>query len=157
MIWGAIVGGVKSELVLWERDNWGTITANTYLNHVFHPILRPFWYHQCLDLGRWLWVMEDGASAHRANITKAERAWNRMPSLEWPPSSPDLNPIENIWELLKDKLDERVPRPKGTDQMRVAILEEWERITTTDLLKHIDSMPARMAAVITANGGHTRW
>lgn len=34
--------GVKSELVLWERDNWGTITANSYLNHVFGLVLYPF-------------------------------------------------------------------------------------------------------------------
>lgn len=60
-------------------------------------------------------MMEDGASTHRANITKAERAWNRMPSLEWPPSPLDLNIIENIRRLVKDKLDERVPWPKGTD------------------------------------------
>lgn len=51
----------------------------------------------------------------------------------------------------------KVPWPKVIDQIRVAILEGWGRITATEILGHIDFMPARIAAVITSSGGHTHW
>lgn len=51
-----------------------------------------------------------------------------MPSLIWPLSSSDLNPIESFWNLLKNKLNQRSPRPKGVEMKR-AIMEEWDRIS----------------------------
>lgn len=41
--------------------------------------------------------------------------------------------------------------------MRDAILEAWAKILAEEILKLVDSMPERIAAVIAANGGHTRW
>lgn len=42
MIWRGIIGGKKCEPVVWEKDNWGTVTADSYLNHFVRPVLRPF-------------------------------------------------------------------------------------------------------------------
>jgi hypothetical protein len=80
-----------------------------------------------------------------------------MPSLNWPASSPDLNPIENIWSILKMRLHDRRPRPRGRAEIREAILEEWDLITEEDIIRCINNMPERIEAVIAANGGHTRW
>jgi hypothetical protein len=80
-----------------------------------------------------------------------------MPSIDWPANSPDLNPLENIWGLLKGRLGARYPRPSGNDEMRAAILEEWAKITPQEILKFVDTMPERIAAVIANEGGHTRW
>lgn len=101
--------------------------------------------------------MEDGAPAHRAKKTQDECNWYNMPSLKWPPAFTDLNPVENVWKILKDRLDERVPKPERAVAMKAAILEEWEGISAGVILKLVDSMPERLAAVIAANGGHTRW
>ena len=49
--------------------------------------------------------MEDGASAHRAEATRSWQQQHYMPKLVWPPSSPDLIPIENIWTLLKQLIN----------------------------------------------------
>ncbi|KAH0603170.1 uncharacterized protein H6S33_008174 [Morchella sextelata] len=101
--------------------------------------------------------MEDNAPAHKAIINQQHRDYYNIPSLVWPACSPDLNPIENIWNLLKNRINMRSPHPKGVDEMRVAITDEWNRITEDELLECIDTMPERIAAVIEADGGHTRW
>ncbi|RPB11987.1 hypothetical protein P167DRAFT_488465 [Morchella conica CCBAS932] len=80
-----------------------------------------------------------------------------MPTLDWPPFSPNLNPIENIWSLLKDRLNTRRPRPRRREEIRTAILEEWDLITSEEITKYVDNMPERIQAVIDANGGHTHW
>lgn len=80
-----------------------------------------------------------------------------MPSLVWPASSPDLNPIENAWNLLKNRINQRDPRPRGVQGMREAITAEWDALTEDEILEYVDSMPERIAAVIEAGGGHTKW
>jgi len=59
--------------------------------------------------------------------------------------------------MLKDMLNKRSPRPEGSAAMAEAIKEESHKINEVDLLTFIDSMPARIEAIIAASGGHTRW
>lgn len=54
MIWGGILGGKKALLVLWDKKYWGTITAQTYVGHVLHPVLWPFWYWESHAQGQLL-------------------------------------------------------------------------------------------------------
>ena len=163
MVWGGILGETGTKfLVLWEKNDWGTITAQTYIDHILQASLWPFWFwesHRCgPDLhGRPLWIMEDGAPAHRAGATKAWQDERHMPKLVWPPSSPDLNPIENIWHLLKTRLNKRNPHPTTMAAVRVAILEEWNGITIDEIRRVVDNMPQRVQAVLAAEGGHTKW
>jgi len=157
MIWGGILGGKKTPLVLWNREDWGTITANSYVTNVLTPVLWPFWYWESHWAGSLLTIMEDGAAAHRANYTARIRESYHMPKLNWPPRSPDLNPIENVWHMLKDKLNKRRPHPANMQQMSEAVVQEWQQIPEEDILALVDSMPERIEAVIAAGGGHTRW
>ena len=172
MIWGGILGyNGKKVLVIWEKEDWGSIKAKTYIDHILIPIIWPFWYWEKEEIvrasgessgsGRFgsdeIILMEDGAPAHRAHATAKRRAQLGIPKLTWPPYSPDLNPIENIWNLLKFRINARQPHPQSLNDVKQAIFEEWDRITVADIQKHVDSMPGRIQAVIKANGGYTCW
>ena len=73
--------------------------------------------------------------------------------LPWPSQSPDLNPIENLWKLLKDALNRRADRPSNLDDLLQFIKEEWEQIPEDYLRNIVESMPKRMQEVIKNKGG----
>lgn len=160
MIWGGICGingGTKLSLVMWDRDSWGTISSTTYINHVLTPVIIPWWYVHSMQAYQPIYVMEDGASSHTARQTQWFRSQVGLISLPWCPSSPDLNPNENIWGKIKKKLNALRVRPKKQDEVRAAIDDAWDSITFEEILELIDSMPARVQAVIAAQGGHIDW
>lgn len=77
--------------------------------------------------------MQDNAPPHKA---KAAMAWFEkecISLLDWPASSPDLNPIENVWSLMKNRINRRQPRPTTLEAMAIAIQEEWEGISGADV------------------------
>ena len=102
MIWGAICGGSQrtvSPVVIWQKKDWGNINSQTYCQHVMRPVLYPFWYKMSQEEGYWFYVMEDEAAAHKARGTQVVRDEYSIESLDWVPSSPDLNQIEAVWML----------------------------------------------------------
>ena len=76
--------------------------------------------------------------------------------LPWPAHSPDLSPIENLWADLKKRLEENhgeIPRSRLWE----VVDEEWEE-TSKEYRKNLfSSMPKRLAAVIKAKGGYTKY
>ena len=151
MIWGAITGKEKGPMIVWDKENWGNITAKAYIQHVV-PIVHEFWQSNEGYL-----LMEDGAAAHRAKITSETYQHLRITKIKWSASSSDLNPIENVWRLLKARLQKRANRPLTLEAMKHAIQEEWEALCLEDYLHYIRSMPECVQAVIAARGGHTKW
>jgi hypothetical protein len=75
--------------------------------------------------------------------------------LEWPAQSPDLNPIEHLWDLLKRRLNNYERMPTGMLELWERVQLEWEKIDKADCVKLIESMPRRIMAVIKAKGRHT--
>ena len=70
--------------------------------------------------------------------------------LDWPEKSPDLNPIENVWGIVKRKM--RNTRPNNADSLKAAIEVTWASITPQQGRRLIDSMPLCIDAVIHAKG-----
>uniref|UniRef100_A0A3B4UGX7 Uncharacterized protein n=1 Tax=Seriola dumerili TaxID=41447 RepID=A0A3B4UGX7_SERDU len=77
--------------------------------------------------------------------------WN-IGVMDWPPQSPDLNPIEQIWSELENKLDRSIIHSK--ESIWLELQKAWENISVEVLRKYMDTMPERCAAV---KGGHTRY
>ncbi|KAG2189850.1 hypothetical protein INT46_011682, partial [Mucor plumbeus] len=74
---------------------------------------------------------------------------------DWPAQSPDLSPIEHVWYQLKRRLNTYPTRPSTKEELKARITSEWYKFTKNDCLKYIDSMPARIKAVIRSGGGPT--
>jgi hypothetical protein len=77
--------------------------------------------------------------------------------LSWQAQSPDLNPTEHLWELLKRMLSAYQDPPNGLFQLWVRVAEEWVKIAKEEYQKLIESMPRRVAAVIKAKGGNIKY
>jgi transposase len=84
-------------------------------------------------------------------------SWGIVP-ISWPPFSPDLSPIKDIWDRLKDILQEIDPAVhRNSRRLREAVLRAWETITDTEIRERIRTMHQRCLDVIVANRIETKW
>lgn len=102
------------------------------------------------------WVfMHDNDPKHTAKLTKA---WLRMQGvvvMQWPPNSPDLNPIEHLWAHLKANWG---GSGRINKRAQYELVEEaWHRIPPRVVRSLVDSMPRRIKAVLDARRGNTRY
>ncbi len=69
--------------------------------------------------------------------------------------SPDLNPFEHLWGILKRKVEER--KVSSIHQLRDIVMEEWKRTPVATCEALVNSMPKRVKAVLENYGGHTKY
>jgi len=77
--------------------------------------------------------------------------------LKWSAQSPDINPIEHLWHLLKKRLQQYEEPPTSVHELWERVQVEWEKITKEECQNLIESMPRRVAAVARAKGGYTKY
>lgn len=101
--------------------------------------------------------MHDSAPCHTAKKVKSFLREKNVKVLEWPGNSPDLNPIENLWELMKRQIfQENITNIRSLTERLIAVWHRSEKIKE-NCRKCIESMPKRIRAVIDARGGTTKY
>jgi hypothetical protein len=102
--------------------------------------------------------VQDNASGHAVKDTLVYLASFGLRPIYWPANSPDLNPIEDIWEKMKDYIEEHnLEIHRSCPKLRAAVIEAWNAIVHEDILDLIKSMPDRCRAVIAGEGWHTEY
>jgi hypothetical protein len=82
---------------------------------------------------------------------------NNVNVTSWPAQSPDLNPIDHLWDEIQRRLNEEQPSPTTAAELSVAFQRVWTIIPMAFINRLVNSMYRRCAAVIYAGGGHTRY
>ncbi len=160
MIWEAFWGSERSNLYLLDRDfefKKHDYSAVFYLQ-ILKYNLTDIWESELV-------FMQNNASIHRVRKSKLWFQENDIEVMKWPSYSLDLNPIENLWALLKKKAYKVYPdldslKDKGNEaetQLFQILQRAWTNLREEVMEGLISSMPERCAAVIIANGWHTKY
>ena len=95
----------------------------------------------------------DNDPKHTSNYVKEFFKNPRINTLEWPSQSPDLNPIEHLWDHMKREV--RKASPKTKKELREKIVEIWNDISPDICRKLVHTMPKRIEEIVRAKGGHS--
>lgn len=139
----------KTDLIIVD----GSVTACSYLRDIREPIIIPQSRQQTPNFV----FMDDNAPTHRATVVTARLQEVGVPHMVWPAMSPGLNPIEHVWDQLKQRLDNRTPPPHDLAELHVALVEEWNTLPQNNIMRLVRRMRHRCQAVIAANGGNIRY
>ncbi|TVY31395.1 Transposable element Tc1 transposase, partial [Lachnellula subtilissima] len=136
MIWGAIGWDYKSPLVFLEKlPGRKGICSKAYLQQVLEPIIFPLFE----DLGAEYIFMEDGAKVH-AGSARLPRLEHGVRGFNWPPSSPDLNPIEKVWRWMKEELKKLPYVPKNKEDMQRELQKLWDQVDPRDFRHYTEQL-----------------
>ena len=153
MIWGAmslnqLVGPVIFQNIGPGRGNG--VTAQRYIAQVLVPHVVPFFQRHPNFL-----FQQDNARPHTARATQGFLRQNNIHLMPHPARSPDLNPIEHLWDEIQRQLNQMQPRPRTAVQLGAAITRVFAGIGNVQINRLVNSMHRRCTAVIAARGGHT--
>ncbi|GFU21680.1 transposable element Tcb1 transposase [Trichonephila clavipes] len=99
--------------------------------------------------------MDDNARPHRANIVDECLQSEDITRMDWPAYSPDLNPIEHVWDMLGRRIAARQPPPTYLSELRRALLDEWCNIPQDQIDNLILNMSRSCKAFIASSGRNT--
>ncbi|GFV22238.1 transposable element Tcb2 transposase [Trichonephila clavipes] len=148
MVWGGISIGGRTDLHIIRN---GTLTGRRYADEILRPHVIPY----AGAIGDSFVFQNDNARPHRARLVEYMLEAETIQRMEMPACSPDLNPIEHVWDMLRRRIAAR-PRPPATVRdLEIALLEEWNSIPQSLIDYFIASMANRCAAVLAVRGDHT--
>lgn len=151
MVWGCMTAHGVGNLVKIE----GTMDSKLYCQILQEDLLESIEYHglESQDIV----FQHDNDPKHSARVTKQWLQDAEIEVLDWPPQSPDLNPIEHLWEDFKRQLSDYQRTPTSVKELWERAGKVWYKTSQEKCRELIDSMPQRVAAVLKAKGGYTKY
>ena len=101
--------------------------------------------------------MEDGAKIHMGHAKRVRSQAGIKGFPFWPPSSPDLNPIEKVWRWMKNRITQMEPFPTKIEDLKQAVQDLWDEMDPCDFIRHIERMPEKMQQVLQQKGMQTKY
>ena len=119
MLWGGISGLYRTDLVVIQ----GNLNGVRYRDEILQQQVDPFMQnHPEVEM------FHDNTRPHTARVCTSFLADAGVVVMDWPAKSPDINPVENVWALLSDKVKKRDNPPRNLEELTVALQEEWQAI-----------------------------
>lgn len=148
MVWGCMSSRGVGKLVIIE----GIMDKYLYLNILKENLKESA---NLLGIGNGFYFQQDNDPKHTAYVVRQWIAFNTPHILPTPPQSPDLNPIEHLWDELERRVRQHIITSKT--QLKSVLLEEWQNISTDLTQKLVASMPHRLSAVLKSRGYPTKY
>uniref|UniRef100_A0AAR2JQW1 Transposase Tc1-like domain-containing protein n=1 Tax=Pygocentrus nattereri TaxID=42514 RepID=A0AAR2JQW1_PYGNA len=148
MVWGGISLEGRTALHVLAR---GSLTAIRYRDEILRPLVRPY----ADVVGPGFLLMQDNARPHVAGVCQQFLQDEGIEAMDWPARSPDLNPIEHIWDIMSRYIHHFAPQT--VQELADALVQVWEEIPQETISHLIRNMPRRCREVIEARGGHTQY
>ena len=149
MVWAGITMNDRTDLHVCQ----GNMTGVYYRDNIVEPIVVPFAQRH----GPGFVFQDDNARPHRARVVLDHLQRRQINNLPWPARSPDLSPIEHLWDILGRRVRGRQVPPRTLGQLAQALQEEWHQIPQNAIRRLILSMRRRCNACLQAEGGPTRY
>ncbi|GFT66312.1 transposable element Tcb1 transposase [Trichonephila clavipes] len=145
MVWGGI--GYHSHTPLVRIA--GIFNSQRYISEVLQPVALPYLKGLATAI-----FQQDNARPHVARIVQRFFVNHQIELLPWPARSPDLSPIENMWSMVAQRLSQITPPAATPDQLWQRMEAAWSDVPQERIKSLFESMPRRVAAVISNNGGY---
>lgn len=147
MFWGGIVFNRRTPLIPINQN----MTSQVYIESVIRPIIYPLRD----ELGDNFIFMDDNARPHRARTVQEVLEQGDITRLDWPANTPDMNPIENMWDFVSRAIHKRMNPPQNAEELAAAAVEEWNNIPQEIINRLIVSMHRRVNMLLINRGGHS--
>jgi len=143
MFWGCFSQQGLSKLVVVD----GALRADNYKKLLEDHLLPELTKINCQMV-----FMQDNAPCHKARTVLQFFADHDITIMDWPAQSPDLNPIENLWSIIKQRRAKKFGMPTTKNELIEQIFEIWDNIDAELKNKLAESVPKRLIKIIENNG-----
>ncbi|GFT84358.1 transposable element Tc3 transposase [Trichonephila clavipes] len=147
LVWAGISLSGHTDLHVFHG---GTVTGLRYRDEILDPYVRPY----AAAIGNDFILMDDNARPHRARIVEEYLDDHGLERMEWPARSPDLNPIEHLWDYLGREVAALNPPPRSLHELKQGLLCVWSSLPIPVSDNLINSMGNRCRQCIQVRGGH---
>ncbi|GFT15006.1 transposable element Tcb2 transposase [Trichonephila clavipes] len=145
---GAISYHRRSNLLRTE----GNLNSNRYVHEVLQSEVAPFLQGIPVAI-----FQQNNARPHVVKTVRDFCSAQHMQLLPWSAYSPDLSPIEHVWDLVSRCLARDARPAASKDELLLRIQEIWNSLPQADIQNLFDSIPRCIATLITAHGGYIKY